>query len=322
MNPQIKCTILYPLLVLAFAVDATQIASADLLVEKGQHAILTINVTVEGNVEKPQGHRDEVVMWSTKRSFGAKVEMLADKAERQSFSASLDGPSDSTRAALEDIQKQAQACGEDKICQMRVAMQAMNSPALHGATDGPLRYQVWRAVGKEGAQFEATGSHTETLHTVFYTAARETTDCTMTAPNVSPELIKMDPTSKEKWEASNKETLKNNARAFVVEIDSVDMIGILNVLSPLSVGSGNIECVQNIGSGPETSQHSTAATLLPTEEMKLPLKVSGTATDSDVLASGSSTIKSSQRLNNLGVGFAVDVVAPLEITVRWELNKL
>ena len=41
-----------------------------------------------------------------------------------------------------------------------------------------------------------------------------------------------------------------------------------------------------------------------------------------VIASGSATVDSSQALNNLGVGFAVDVQAPLKIAVRWELKKI
>jgi len=308
-------------MLLAISISAPKFAAADLLVEAGQHAILTVSVNVDGKVEKPQGHRDEVVKWSTKRSFDVKVEMVAEKAETMSVSESFNGPSESTRAALEDLQKKAKACGEDKICQMQVAMQYMNSSAAKGAVDAPRRYQSWRKAEKSGAHVEATANYTETLHTVFYTGARETTDCTMTAPKVSPELLKIDPNSGDKWAALNREALEGSAQSFVVEIDSVDKIGVLNILSPLSVGSGNIECVQNIGSGPETSQHSKGAIMLSGEGMKLPLKTSAPASGSDIIAGGSSTFKANEKLTNLGVGFAVDVVAPLDITVRWELKK-
>ena len=199
-------------------------------------------------------------------------------------------------------------------------MKMMNSPALQGVADAPPRYQTWRAVTKGGG-LEASGSHTESLHTVFYTAARETTDCTLTAPKVSPELIAMDPNSAEKLAVANRETLENSARSFTVEVDGADKIGTLDFHSPLSVGSGNSECVQNIGSGPETSQHSKTETVLPTDEMKLPFRVLGAATGGDVIASGSASFKTIHKLDNLGVGFAVDVTAPLDVTVRWELKK-
>jgi hypothetical protein len=52
------------------------------------------------------------------------------------------------------------------------------------------------------------------------------------------------------------------------------------------------------------------------------LLVKGAATGSEIIASGSATVSSSQALNNLGVGFAVDVQAPLKIKVRWELKKI
>lgn len=322
MKHHIQKPIFPALFVIIASVSSVKFAAADFLVERGKHAMLTVSVTVDGSVEKPQGHRDEVVKWSTKRSFEAKVEMVADKAESMSVSESFNGPSDATRAALEDIQKQAKACGEDKMCQMQVAMKLMNSPAINGAADAPARYQVWRAVDSDGAAIEATGSHKESLNTVFYTAARETTNCTYTAPKVSPELSKLDANAGDMWAKLNKQAIESSSRAFMVEVDSIDKTGVLNILSGLSVGSGNIECVQNIGSGPESSQHSKTETLLPTEGTKFPVKVTGTAKGDTVIASGSSTLKMIQKLNNLGVGFAVDVDAPLDVVVRWELKAL
>lgn len=296
-------------------------AHADLLVDAGQRAILTVSITVDGGVEKPQGSRDEVVKWSTRRVFDATVEMAADEPETMSFSDTLGGQGGPSQALLADIQKQAEACGQDQACQMQVAMQLMNSPAMQEAQDAPLRYQVWRPV-EEGARLEFSGSHEETLHTVFYTAARETTDCTLTAPKVSPELTKMDAALQQDWTKVNQETLADSARSFIVEIDSAGKVGVLNIGSPMGMGFGDIKCVQNIGSGPETSHHSTNTTLLPVGELGLPLQVKGAASDNAVIASGSATVESSQQLTNLGVGFAVDVKAPLTIAVRWELKKI
>ena len=128
--------------------------------------------------------------------------------------------------------------------------------------------------------------------------------------------------SVEKWTKISEETLADSARSFIVEIDSADKAGVLSIASPLAMGYGDIECVQNIGSGPETTHHSTNPTLLPLQGDSLPLLVKGAATGSAIIASGSATVNSSQALNNLGVGFAVDVQAPLKIKVRWELKKI
>jgi hypothetical protein len=163
-------------------------ACADILVDAGERALLTVSIAVDGGVEELQGHRDEVVKWSTRRAFNATVEMVADKAETMSVSGSHGGAG---QALLADIQKQSEACGQDQACQMRVAMQMMNNPAMQETIDAPPRYQAWRPV-EEGARLDVSGSHEETLHTVFYTAARETTDCTLTAPKISPELTKDD----------------------------------------------------------------------------------------------------------------------------------
>lgn len=308
------------LLPILLGVAASQ-ADADLLVDAGQRALLTVSVTVDGAVEKPQGSRGEVVKWSTQRSFAATVEMVAGQPEKTSLADTLGGQGGPQQALLADIQKQAEACGQDQACQMQVAMQLMNSPAMQEAKDAPPRYQAWRPV-EEGARLEFSATHVETLHTVFYTAARETTDCTLTAPKVSPELTKIDAASEAQWSKLTQETLADSARSFSVEVDSESKAGVLSIGSPLGMGFGDIKCVQNIGSGPETSHHSTNTTLLPLDGQSLPLQVKGAAAGNGLIASGSATVESSQQLNNLGVGFAVDVQAPLKIAVRWELKKL
>jgi len=296
-------------------------AVADVLVEPGQRALLTVNVTVEGKVEQPQGHRDEVVKWSTQRAFEAAVEMVAQKAEKMRLPGSPGGQGGDQQAFLADLQKQAEACGQDQACQMRVAMQMMNSPGLRESVDAPPRYQAWRA-REDDARVEVTGSHAETLHTVFYTAARETTDCTLTAPRISPELTQGAAASGQDWNRLSREALENSARSFVVEVDGSGNTGVLYINSPLGVGFGDTRCTQDIGSGPETSHHSTNPTLLPAGEMTFPLQVSGSAAGGAVIASGGGTFAAQQTLNNLGVGFAVDAVAPLTVTVRWALKKL
>lgn len=321
MEHWLKPTLSSAVLATILLTVATSAARAELLADAGQRALLTVTIAVDGSVEKRQGSRDEVVKWSTQRTFEATVEMAAGKPDKSSLRDVLGGNGGPQQALLEDIQKQSEACGQDQACQMQVAMKLMNSPAMQESMNAPVRYQVWRPV-EEGDRLEYSGKHVETLHTVFYTAARETTDCTMTAPKISPELTKIEAASVEKWTKISEETLADSARSFVVEIDSADNAGVLSIASPLGMGFGDIECVQNIGSGPETTHHSTNPTLLPLQGDSLPLLVEGTAAGNSVIASGSATVDSSQALNNLGVGFAVDVQAPLKIAVRWELKKI
>jgi hypothetical protein len=311
------CSTLAPVLLSA----AANPAAADLLVDAGQRAMLIVNITVEGKVEQPKGYRDEVVKWSTQRAFKASVEMVADKAQTMSYSDIAGGQGGAGQAVLADIQKQAEACGDDQACQMQVAMQMMNSPALQQSVNAPPRYQAWRAV-EGGSRVDVSGSYEETLHTVFYTAARETTDCTLTAPKVSPELTSNGATSGENWSKQSRETLENSARSFIVEVDGSGKTGVLNINSVLGVGFGDIKCVQNIGSGPESSHHSTNPTLLPVGEASMPIQVPGLAAGNAVIASGSGSLERSQKVNNLGAGFAGDVVAPLKVAVRWELKKM
>lgn len=311
------CSALVPFLL---SVSATP-AGADVLVAEGQRAMLSVNIAVEGKVEKPQGHRDEVVKWSTQRAFKTTVEMIADKAETMSFSDTVGGQGGAQQAALGDIQKQVEACGQDQACQMQVAMQMMNSPALQQTVDATPRYQAWRAV-EDDARLDVSTSYEEILHTVFYTAARETTDCTLTAPLVSPELTSNDAAAAQTWSTQSRKTLEDSARSFLVEVDGLGKTGVLNIVSPLGVGFGDIKCIQNIGSGPETSHHSTNPVLLPSDGASFPLQVPGAAADNHVIASGAASFERSQKLGNLGVGFAVDAVAPLKVTVRWELKKI
>ncbi|HKX57412.1 MAG TPA: hypothetical protein VJN01_14980, partial [Xanthomonadales bacterium] len=63
------------------------LALADVLVDPGQIALLTVSINVEGSMQASQGTRDEGVRWSTQRSFETTVRMEAEKPEQLSYGA-------------------------------------------------------------------------------------------------------------------------------------------------------------------------------------------------------------------------------------------
>jgi len=283
---------------------------------------LSVSITVEGKVEQPKGYRDEVVKWSTQRAFESTVEMIAERAETGSVAGSVGGKGGPQEAMLGDLQKKLEACGQDQACQMQVAMQMMNTPAMQETVNAPPRFQAWQPA-EDNARLKASGSHEETVHTVYYTGAREVTDCTLTAPKISPELTSNGAASGDALSEQSRETLENSARAFIVEVDGAENTGVLIVGAAMSLGFGDIKCIQNLGSGPRTTHHSTNETLLPVAQGSPPIQVSGTAAGNDVIASGSGSFELSQELNNMGEAFpGDDVVAPLTVVVRWKLTKL
>jgi len=297
-------------------------ASSDVLVDEGQHALLSVSITVEGNVEKSTGQRDEVVKWSTQRAFEATVEMIAERADTGSVAGSVGGKGGAQEAMLGDLQKKLEACGQDQACQMQVAMQMMNTPAMQETINAPPRFQAWQPAN-DNARLKASGSHKETIHTVYYTGAREVTDCTLTAPKISPAVTDHDPTLGGTLSKQNREILENSARAFIVEVDGAEKTGVLIAGGAVGMGYGDIECVQNLGSGARTTHHSTNETLLPTVQGSPSLQVPGTAAGDNVIASGSGSFELSQKIMAMGEAFPGDgVVAPLKVVMRWELKRL
>ncbi len=297
-------------------------ASADALVDEGQHALLTVSITVEGGVEKPKGYRDEVVKWSTKRAFEATVEMVAERPDTGSVAGSLGGKGGAQEAMLGDLQKKLEVCGQDQACQMRVAMQMMSTPEAQQTVNATPGFQAWEPA-KDSTRLKASGSHEETIHTVYYTGTREVTDCTLTAPRISPELAKGGVAHVDLATQQNRETLEGGARAFIVEVNGADNTGVLIAAGAVGMGYGDIKCIQQMGSTPRTTHHSTNVTLLPSVQGGSSLQVPGTAAGNEVIASGSGSFELSQEILAMGEAFpGDDVVAPLKVVVRWELKKL
>jgi hypothetical protein len=306
------------MLAILFTIPGTS-AQPDVLAAPGANAILTVKVTVKGEVEASQGKRDEVVKWSTQREFSTRLKMAAGEAESASAADPTAGLGDSGFAAMEDMQKQALACGEDQACLMRIATQMMNSQEVQQAQKAPDRYQVWSAMHGE-APLELSGSHQDKWHTFFYAAARETTDCTITGPMASTKAG-LDARTLELLKETSKEGFENSTLAFKVEVDSVENTAALNIWSPLSIGFSEQKCIFDIGSVADTSYESTNLAMIPADSLTLPIVVPGTLGGNSGNASGSASFEISHKLENLRAGYAVDVKAPLKLEVSWELKK-
>jgi hypothetical protein len=291
---------------------------ADVLVAPGQIALLTVSISVEGGVEVPQGYRDEVVRWSTKRHFESSVKMEAEKPEQISFSAMAGNEPDAMPAAYSDIIKQVEACGEDQACVMRMAMQMAGSPELKEATESPPRYQQWKAAS-DNALVSVKASYEDRWHTVFYTGAKEVTDCVLIAPKVSPALTEADPTALATWDQLNRDAVQASGEGFMIETDAQNGTSQLHIVV-IAAGSGDEKCTLGIGGNAETQHQSTNVTVIPVGELKGPMALEGSAPGTAVIASGSQLIETRMPVTNVGAGLSTPVVAPLKVKVEWEMK--
>jgi hypothetical protein len=245
--------------------------------------------------------------------------MEAEKPEQISFNAMTGTDPDAMPAAYSDIIKQVEACGEDQACVMRMAMQMANSQEFKDTPAAAPRYQAWKAAG-DNAMVNAKASYKDVWHTVFYTGAKEVTDCTLIAPLVSPELIKMDPSAQANWDKINRETLQASAQGFVIETDAETGTSKLYA-QVVAAGSGDEQCTLNIGGTADTQHRSETGVLLPVGEMKAPVILDGSAPGTAGIASGSQLIETRMPLTNLGAGFAADLAVPLKVKVVWEMKR-
>ncbi len=300
-----------------FLIPCSRPSHAADLAEPDATALLTIEVSVEGSVNAPQGRKDEVVRWSTKGEFEASVLMVAQKPEQVSLGAMASNDPNAMPEAYADLAKQAEACGEDQACLMRMAMSLVNSPELEKAKNVPKRYQVWRAA-RDNAVVSVKGSQVDKLYSLFYVSGPEITDCVMTAPMVSPELTRADPNAKATWEKINQDTRENSARSFVVEVDGETGSSTLQ-MGAVSVGSGDDKCTLTIGGNAETVNRSASTAMIPIGELKPGLLLEGSAPGSSVIAQGSQVINTTKHLTQV-VSFSVNVPIPIKITVNWELR--
>jgi hypothetical protein len=218
-----------------------------------------------------------------------------------------------------DLAKQVEACGEDQACVMRVAMQMVNSGELEDAANAAPRYQLWKAASNN-ALANAKVSYEDRWYTVFYTGAKEITNCVLTAPKVSPALTDSDPTAQATWDQLNREALQGSGEGFVIETDAQNGTSQLHIVA-IAAGSGDEKCTLGNGGNAETQHQSTNVVVIPVGELKGPMVLEGSAPGTAVIASGSQLIETRMPVTHVGAGFTKPVVAPLKVRVEWEMTK-
>jgi hypothetical protein len=287
---------------------------------EGTRALLTVSLSIEGAGEKPFGKKDEVVRWSTKRSYKTSIELIAEKPEQMSLNAvSADGAG-AVPQEYTDLAKQAEACGQDQACLMRMAMQMANSEQVKKAKDVPKRYQLWKA-DDDAVPTQSSVSYEDKSYSLFYVSGPEIVECTLTAPLLSPELKSTDAGAQATIDQYNRDLLVDIARAFVVETDAETGTSKLNVPG-LSAGFGDEKCAETIGGRTDIHHRSTNGTLLPAGELKVPLVVEGKGSGIGMIGSGSQVIEGNVVLTDVPGAFGNDLTVPLKATVNWELKKL
>lgn len=244
-------------------VGGVSLAGQPAVAPTGQLGVLTVRFDISGEVDKRVNKRGEGIHWSTRRSFESTIKVQAGKPEKDMSGIAKAAPE--VDAQTHDIQKQIAACKEDDVpCQMAVATRMMNTPQMQAmvkagedAKEMPDRYQIWTAV--PGAQTEIKMSYEDQWETIFYTAAKEVTTCTLVAPAISPVLEKNAPEMD--WEKKNQEQLQGGAQGLAVEIDIQQGSNRLRVF-PISV-FGDLQCSENIAGQVEKSRESTNISLFP-----------------------------------------------------------
>lgn len=314
-------------------------AEGSALAAKGQSGLLTLSVLVEGDVNERLGKRDEMVHWSTRRSFVATLDMVAEQAQVTSATFTREVASgdhanhpgavfqQQPSSEMAELQKQLAACDKnDTACQMRIAMQMMGTEQMQAqikASDAlaqmPPRYQLWRALPR-GGRAEVDAAYQEQWQTVFYTATRESANCTLQAPAISPTLTEADSGAQVDWGEHNRKALEANARSLAVEVDAQTGNNRLR-LALASTVFGDLHCTSDIGNGPAETRDSRTVSFQPPIATDNQYWIDGARAQGSTVASGSREFDVEVPLQNLGVGFAVDVKVPLHITLRWELKR-
>jgi hypothetical protein len=318
LRPGLHNTALLGFLLLAWCLArSAQLHAAD-FAEAGARAMLTVKVSLEGEVNAPQGNRDEVVRWSTRRLFESTVEVEARKPDKASVDTNAAGGQDPQADLYADLAKQAQACGQDQACMMRMAMQMTNSPELKAAKASGPRYQVWEAVNDATAQ--VTASYEEKSYSMFYVSGPEISDCTLLAPKITANMTRGDAAAQARLEKKNESTLQNSARSFAVEVDQQTQSSKL-VVGVVSAGRGEEACTLSLAGNAETTYQAGDGVILPEGDLKIPLMFSGGTAAPSSIASGSAEREVPLLLTHLGSAFGVKVTVPLKLKVSWELKQ-
>lgn len=304
-NKTLRCAISLSLSCLAFAAHAQTAAP------KGQRALLTLNVQVDGAAEVHSRANGIDVVWKTNRTFDAKFEMTADAA-------STAGQTPAAQTSLQPngdmmaIQKKIEACGDNQGCQMAVAAEMMQSKDVQAqikkATAGEVRYQSWRVVEKSNRN-EIKASYTEDFHGVFLTATREESKCKFVGPVLANGALS----------AKDRETLLLGTQGIAVEVDLQAKTNQL-LLSLVGNLQGQGECTESIGSKSTQEKATKSVSILPMAKKDNQGWVAGGISTGAVLARGDTTFEMDR--GSTAVGSNLPDKPPLKVKVRWELTKL
>lgn len=286
-------------------------AMAQTAAPKGQRALLTLNVQVDGTAEVHSRANGIDLTWKTNRTFDAKFEMTADAA-------SSAGQTPAAQAALQPnndmmaIQKKIEACGDNQACQMAVAAEMMQSKDVQAqikkASSGEVRYQTWRVV-ENSARNEVKASYREDFDGVFLTATREESKCQFVGPVLTGGALS----------AKDRETLLLGTRGIAVEIDLQAKTSQV-LLSLVGQLQGDGQCTESIGSKSTQHRQSKSVAILPRAKKDNQGWVDGGIASAAVLARGENTFEMER--GSTAVGSNLPDKPPLKVKVRWELTKL
>jgi hypothetical protein len=281
---------------------------------KGQRALLTVNIQVDGASERHSRSEGVDITWKTTRTYDAKFEMTAAAATTASRTPAgrLPDASLQPNADMLAIQKKIEACGDNSGCQMAVAAEMMQSQEIQAqmkkAGSAAPRYQSWEVVDK-GSRTEVRATYVEEWHGVFLTATREETKCKLLAPVLAGGTLS----------AQDRETLLLGSQGIAVEVDLQSKTNQL-LLSLGAHAQGDMQCTNSIGSKSEQVREAKRAMILPTYKKDTEGWIAGGTSTNTTLARGESTFDMERGSTELGAN--LPPTPPLKVKVRWELNRL
>lgn len=286
------------------------------LYPKGQKAWLEYSIVVEGDFKHRSGKRDEYYNWSTRRRLDVKMPMQAHEAQKVAHlfpkdaqtEAAMKGPDQTYR----DMAKQMDSCPKnDTGCQMRLAMQMMNSDYMRQQTKAsealgkmPLRYQTWSAPAD--GKVEAKVAYMDHREQVYYTAGREYHDCRLSV---------QDPLAED-----GRKYLERIARGFSIEVDAQTGQQLAGI--PFTGGlPGQRLCMEG-SNADQARKHQTRqdefVNFFPKIDAGKTLKGKVPPGESAVISSGEQTFEAP--VEHLE-GFTPQRTVPVRVTVRWTLTR-
>ena len=310
------------LCVTALAARAPQAAAAG-LAPKGQRALLRLSVQSTGAVDHRTGVRDGGVKWTSKRAFEATVEMVAFEPTPvllPDVQGAFDGAASSPPTGdVTALQKQLEKCPKNDLeCRMPIIAQIAEAQS---AQQGALpRYQTWRFA--RGGRVTAAATIDDAWQSVFYSAGREWSDCTLKGPAVSPSLAALGKSID--YEKDKVARLEANAKGLVLVVDGEGGASSLRVLLASQLPADEI-CTGAVANSKRDTREYRWVNLLPQAVLPRDHWVKGAKGSSpgNLIAGGNLTLKGSARFAEAGpqLPYAIDAQVPFEAQVRWELVR-